>query len=153
MDQGDVVQSIIDENNSWLDLVKGSDNTISLRNDPYAILTVHDVIKCRNNDVFRVLVTMSKQMLAVLGKHKLSIGFSKCHLYDIPSHNRCYNCQRIGHFAKECPNSVACARCSLGHSVRDCQSVSVKCVNCSLHGKDDVNHTSYSKLCPYNKFN
>ena len=150
MDKSDVIQSIINENNSWLDVVTVSEDTVSMRNDPCAILTVCDVIKCRNNEVFRVLVTMLKQMLAVIGKHKLSIGFSKCCLYDISNHNRCYNCQRSGHFAKECPHPIACPRCSLEHSVRECQSVCVKCVNCSLHGKDDVNHASYSKLCPYN---
>ena len=145
------MQAIIEENSSWLDLVKVSDDTIGIKNDPYAIITICDVIKCRNNQVFRVLVTMSKQMLGILGKRKLSIGFSKCHMYDIPSHNRCYKCQRSGHFAKECPNTVACSRCSLDHTVQECQSVNVKCVNCSLHGKNDVNHASYSQLCPYNK--
>ena len=151
MEKCDIMQSIVDENSSWLDLVRISDDTVGIRNDPFAVLTVCDVFKCRNNEVFRVLVTMSKRMLAFIGKRKLSIGFSKCCLYDIPNQNRCFKCQRGGHFAKECPNPVACSRCSLEHSARVCQSACFKCVKCSLDGRDDVCHPSYSNLCPFNK--
>ena len=59
MDKSDAIQSIMEENSTWLDLVKNSDNTVRLRNDPYAVLTVEDIVKCRNNEVFRIVITMS----------------------------------------------------------------------------------------------
>ena len=150
MNKDEVVQSIIDENNSWLNLEKVSNDTVRIRNDPYAILIVHNVVKCRNNDIYRAVISMSKRFLASIGNQKLSIGFSKCHMYEIKSHRRCNKCQRIGHLAKDCQNEIACSRCSLGHAASSCHSHSFKCVNCSIHSKENSDHPSYFSLCPYN---
>ena len=133
-----------------MDVEKTSDDTICLKNDPYAVLTVGNMIKCRNNEVFRIIITMSKRMLNFIGKRKISVGYSRCHLYSIVNNGRCYKCQRHGHFARECPNAVACSRCSLEHSAEECKSVNVKCVNCNMHSEDDANHPSFSDVCPYN---
>ena len=148
--KAEALQCIIDENRSWIHFEKTSENTLMIKDDPFSVLTVHDVVKCRNNDIFRISVTMSNNLLASLGDRKLSVGFSKCKLYKVSNHNRCYNCQRTGHFAKDCQNEIACSRCSLGHDSRECKSTTAKCVNCVLNSENNVNHPSYSTLCPHN---
>ena len=149
MSKSEVVQSIIDENH-WLNLEKSSEDNIMIKDDPFSIITVQDVKKCRNNEIFRVTVTLSKQLIASLGNRKISVGFSKCKLYEIPNHRRCYHCQRPGHLAKDCKNDVACSRCSLNHKSNECSSTLLKCVNCTINGENNVNHASYSANCPYN---
>ena len=94
---------------------------------------------------------MSKRMQTLIGKRKICVGFTRCHLYDIPNHGRCYKCQRPGHFAKDCQNVEACSKCSLGHSFKECKSVSAKCVNCTINSEANADHPSFSKLCPYNR--
>ena len=121
-----------------------------IKDDPFSVLTLHDIIKCRNNDIFRLSLTLSNNFIATLGNRKLSVGLSKCKLYEVSSHKRCYNCQRPGHIAKDCPNETACSRCSHQHKSSECQSTIVKCVNCSLNSEKNVNHPSFSNVCPYN---
>ena len=150
MSKSEVAASIIEENSSWLNFIKLSEETIQIEDDPLCVLTVRDVVKCRNNDIFRVYLTMSQSLFARLGSRKISVGFSKCKLYEIPNHRRCYKCQRPGHLAKDCKNTIACSRCSLDHASNECSSNIVKCVNCTINGKSNSNHASYSSSCPYN---
>ena len=150
MSVSETMSSLIDENKNWLDLEKSSDNSVSMRNDPLSSIHVHSITKCKNNDIFMAAVSMSANMVATLGFRKLSIGFVKCKLYKWKLHHRCYKCQQTGHYAASCKNSVACSKCSGEHDLKECDSALEKCVNCTLHARDDTNHASYSSSCPYN---
>ena len=150
MSKPEVIESIMEENSSWLDFIKLSEDTIQIKDDPFCVITVKDVVKCHNNDIFRVFITMSQRLFAYLGSRKISVGFSKCKLYELPNHRRCFNCQRPGHLAKDCKHTIACSRCSLEHASHECSSSFLKCANCVINGEHNVNHASFSKCCPYN---
>ena len=58
---------------------------------------------------------------------------------------RCYNCQKYGHIAKDCPQKAAptCGNCTGAHDSRQCDGKAPKkCVNC--HGR----HRSGDAHCP-----
>ena len=149
----DVVDALIEEN-SWLDLevVPGSDNIVQIKHDPLATIMIHKVSKCRNIADFKVLVSISKNMIHSLGSQKLSIGFCKCKKYPVKLHNKCYNCHEVGHFASQCKNKAACSRCaSTDHTYLECKSPSERCCSCIKNKLSDANHASYSTLCPSNR--
>ena len=60
----------------------------------------------------------------------------------------------LGHVASNCKsNQYVCAKCTGDHKTTDCQSETVKCVNC-LNAIEKFNlnvctdHPSYSSTCP-----
>lgn len=68
---------------------------------------------------------------ALVGK-SLFIGLNRCKVKEFTDVVRCFKCQRFGHRASKCQQTVdTCGRCaSKGHRAKDCQSVPVKCANC-----------------------
>lgn len=60
----------------------------------------------------------------------------------IPNPMRCFQCQRFGHFVKNCRRKPACCNCgSEDHQESECQEPP-KCLNCKQ------NHAASSKECP-----
>ena len=66
---------------------------------------------------------------------------------------RCNKCQEFRHFHKECKSEFSiCGKCGDHHDTRQCLSPTTKCINCSNHGLNDINHeTSWSKCPCYKK--
>lgn len=60
-----------------------------------------------------------------------------------PKVSQCFKCQKWGHVAVRCPNSLRCLRCGDAHQHKDCPNnrEQAKCPNC------DQNHPSFSKTC------
>ena len=152
MKTDEVVNALIDENRHLFELQKasGSENVIQIKDDPTSCIHIHRVDDCNSKVMKRVLMSVSGNMLASLGNRRLSLGYVKCKLYNWTSHKRCYDCNEIGHYASKCENPIACSKCSQGHRLKDCKSKVSKCVNCSKNNRDNVDHPSYSHLCPYN---
>lgn len=70
--------------------------------------------------------------------------------YNVKPYNppplRCYRCQRPGHIASGCTQSVRCLLCGGGHDRRECISARIdhKCANCNQA------HRASSRECPLN---
>ncbi|XP_049794672.1 uncharacterized protein LOC126204335 [Schistocerca nitens] len=59
---------------------------------------------------------------------------------------QCYNCQPLGHTARECTNAVACLKCAAAHDTRCCtkpRGVAGSCANCG------GSHAANSRSCGY----
>ena len=68
------------------------------------------------------------------------------HIYDRYDVKRCLNCQKFGHFARDCPdkNVKVCCKCSGNHYVNDCDSFQPKCINCVRNNLNIVDHEENS---------
>ena len=55
---------------------------------------------------------------------------------------QCFNCQAYGHKAMVCTKPARCGRCAGPHKTKECQSETIKCVNC----KDS--HCAWFRECP-----
>ena len=60
----------------------------------------------------------------------------------IPQPLRCFKCNRFGHVTANCRGKERCSKCGGEHKIENCQTSTVKCVNCN------GNHTASSKECP-----
>ena len=96
------------------------------------------------NTVYPVVKITTKKDL---GKQFLNQGviilnkYYHCEALVSNTPTRCYKCQKFGHIAKHCFNTLKCALCSGNHSKVDCKEKSTKCSNCS------ENHPAYRKDC------
>ena len=151
MNCNEVVDALIDENKHLFELQNSSGNVVAIKGDPTACIHVHQVSKCRRNG-YRIVVSISANMMATLGKARLSVGYTKCKLYEWTYHKRCYNCNEIGHHSNSCENPSTCSKCSSKeHKSQDCTNNVDKCVNCVKNNMSDTGHPAYSSACPYNK--
>ena len=146
-----VAEALIEENRHLFDLELTSTNILSIKNDPSSCIHIHEVNKCNNNSDYRITMSVSANMLASLGRHKLSVGYTKCKLYEWYYHKGCFKCGERGHYKKDCPNPRACSRCAGDHDVKHCTSKKFNCVMCIKHKKTVTNHPVYSPDCPFNQ--
>ena len=58
---------------------------------------------------------------------------------------RCFNCQRVGHFARSCKSSTKCSLCSENHEEKNCRKNpdEYKFANCNAR------HVANTKECRY----
>ena len=71
MSISETVCSIIDDISNWLNLVKSSDNSLALKDNPLSYIYIHDINKCKNSEVYRAAISISVNMIATLGQRKL----------------------------------------------------------------------------------
>lgn len=88
----------------------------------------------------------------LLKRENIFVGWMRCKVYEDLKIIRCYNCQKYGHIAKECKNSLRCPRCAENHSSNDCQNENKNCANCcdakQKYNLDlDTQHTVWDSNC------
>lgn len=89
---------------------------------------------------------------ALMKLKKIYIGW---HSYEDTEHlylKRCYKCCGFSHVASEGKHHVACSKCAGSHKAAECNSSSLKCVNCKFANQLnrlnlDTSHHAWSEKC------
>nr|CAI5858938.1 unnamed protein product [Callosobruchus analis] len=87
----------------------------------------------RDNQKFQVIVQVDKASYEkILKAGNVFIGLDSCKIFDAVQVSRCFNCNGFNHSSKFCKKERSCPRCGENHAVKDCKSVTLKCVNCCI---------------------
>ena len=116
-------------------------------------LHVHSIKPLKNNPQwFQVFATVSQVLREGLSKSndKLLMGINSCKVYDRKQTKRCFNCQKFGHFAGNCPTPTtpSCGKCSGDHLTKDCTSIKRGCIHCKRHNLEHTTHSAFFYNCP-----
>ena len=116
-------------------------------------IKIHVIKPLRNKPtVFQVLASVSPVLRVGLRKYnnKLVICLTSCKVYDRQQIKRCYNCQHLGHFAKNRPTPAEthCGKCSGKHRTGECSSEERKCINCVRNNVAASDHSVNYHKCP-----
>lgn len=101
-----------------------------------------------------IIETTPRAYNALLKAGHLTVGYTRCKVYDANIVPRCYKCSRLGHFEKNCFSpKLCCPKCLGEHKLKECKSNETKCINCELSNENmkrklDVNHPAYDRNCP-----
>ena len=122
-------------------------------NDIHKHIKIHAVTSLKNKpSCFQAFGDVSSTLRE--GFHyfsnKVTLGLNSCIIYDRYDVKRCYNCHKFGQHAKDChtKDEHVCGKCGDGHSTKECQSETKKCINCVRNNVTDVKHAASSHLCP-----
>lgn len=127
---------------------------IKLQNKSFSPESKINVVHMKDNanGGFAIIETDETTHNELLSIGRVGIDWDSCRVYEYGNVVRCFKCQAFHHTAHNCRNGDKCGRCSGNHKSRDCQSDSVKCINCSLFNehstleiKDD--HCAWDPKC------
>ena len=122
-------------------------------NDMNEHLQIHSIKPLKNNaERFQVFATVSQVLREGMSKSndKLLMGINSCKVYDRKRSNRCYICQKFGHFAAKCltPAIPSCGKCSGDHLTKDCTTENRSCINCKRNHLEHTSHSAFYHNCP-----
>ncbi|KAH7962801.1 hypothetical protein HPB52_018054 [Rhipicephalus sanguineus] len=96
-----------------------------------------------------ILALNRKGLKALGGRTELSIGWSRCPVYDHIFWPRCTRCANHGHTAPECDAPPRCSYCGQrGHHQKDCDADAAHCNICAGEGRNPNEHSMMSWECP-----
>ena len=105
-------------------------------------------------DVYQAFARVSKAIRKGFStfKDRVIVGLSTCKVYDQFHIKRCNICQGFWHYYKNCPTpeNHCCAKCSMNHPTRECDSNLEKCTNCVKEGLpiEQCSHRADFINCP-----
>lgn len=112
--------------------------------------------KFSNMIIFKVDAAIRNVIIA--NKNRLYFDMEGHYMTDHKYVKQCFKCQRFGHISEKCKqNDTCCMYCSLCHNSKDCPNkqdqTKYRCSNCvrssNIQIKENANHTSSSRRCPY----
>ena len=105
---------------------------------------------------YQVVVRVGEEIRRAIkgNRNKVFVELSAHRVVDRFYIKRCNNCQKFGHYEKDCENGARCGYCSGSHKSTDCQEVSddnpeeYNCINCHENHKDPKGHSTLWHKCP-----
>lgn len=100
------------------------------------------------------VIRVSKEAFKLLdGKKHISIGWTKCAVYDNTFVPRCVRCAQFGHTERFCDvkdQDVRCVRCGRRHYYRACkeEEACIACLQEPYAEVEDANHSFMWNYCP-----
>ena len=117
--------------------------------DHFRVLTIRPTKK--EPTIFQVFATVSTILRDGLKYYndKITLGLTSCKVYDRYYVKRCNNCQKFGHYNRDCPTPSEhhCGKCGEGHETRSCDSTQKKCINCIRNGIEMQDHCTFDPNC------
>ncbi|XP_023241573.1 uncharacterized protein LOC111639857 [Centruroides sculpturatus] len=106
----------------------------------------------RNKSTSSWVVDVSPQnRIQLLKLGKLNLQWVRCPVEDFVPIVQCFNCCRMGHFARDCKQETpTCSQCGEGHRYRDCPNKNTvrMCCNCKRDKLADTRHNALDRKCP-----
>ena len=109
-------------------LIKQNENIFS--SGSVCKLLKHSQTK-RKENIFQALiqVDVTSYNNALKAGHCI-VGLDSCTIYDAIDVLRCFKCNGFNHSSRTCKKQTSCPRCAGSHDLKQCQSNTLKCINC-----------------------
>lgn len=155
------IENDIDDNDIVGIIASQNDNVKHILNQENNFMKMISSRKDRLGSKFVILETSPQVWQTCTKLGQLFIGYKCCPVKQSVFVPQCYNCLSFGHISKFCTNKPVCSKCGNEHSSSTCQANSMaQCFNClrwkssrnyGLANNIDINHSVFSKECPYHK--
>lgn len=135
----------------------GSQIEIS-ENDGLKVLKTYSDKNTRNESYNAIVEMSTEAMEEIIQKNRINIDWDECKVHQYIQVKRCYKCLGFNHMAKTCNKKLACSKCAGEHSINECDSESLNCINCiEFNMKNNVNintgQHAFSRECQILKQN
>jgi hypothetical protein len=125
----------LDKENLIVKLVEKNEGLKSLIDKGSLCEVIYEKSNGENSKTFVLKCSPDIRALFLKNGGYVYIDLSCCRVYDRFYVVQCFHCQGFGHFVKDCQIAksevpATCRKCSGPHSVKDCKSTFVKCINC-----------------------
>ena len=141
----EIIQMLVLQNG----FIKGFSSANDIKNH----IEIYAVRPLKNNpDRFQAFASVSitlRNGLQHFG-NKVTLGMISCKIYDRFHIKRCNNCQKFGHYMRDCPtpDSSVCGKCSsFHHTTQECIAAEAVCINCVRNDMANQNHHTNSMDC------
>lgn len=108
----------------------------------------------RNANIFQTLVEVDAATYGlIMNRAKLFVNYDACAVYEATDIRVCFKCSGFSHSQSNCVNNdTVCPKCSGCHSLFNCTSSILRCINCVTAKLDDVEHAVWdADKCPIYK--
>nr|CAI5829670.1 unnamed protein product [Callosobruchus analis] len=111
------------------------------------------VTKLKDGNACHIVIEVSPTLpTALLNEGSIFIGWKKSPVFDHLRVIKCIKCCMYGHTEKTCRSELTCPRCTRKHSLKECKSDALQCINCMNYNKTHkknlpTDHSSNFKGC------
>ena len=131
---------------------QNEDGGLIFNQDNAEVIFISPMKNQDNDELYQAVLRVSEDLREKINSNgnRVFLGSTSCPVYDRFYIKRCNRCQGLHHYQKECKRNEICGKCSENHDTRNCSKGEnfFKCINCSVGGFAEVDHSAYSFECP-----